>query len=67
MVNFIRPLLIECLGYTSWPLRSSKEIQPFIEDVTERTCSHSSLGCLGTVEHVAVSLDSVSRDMVTYL
>ena len=34
------------LGYTSWPLRSSKEISLFIEDVTERTCSHSSLGCL---------------------
>ena len=38
MANFIQPLPIECLGYTSWPLRSSKEIPPFIEDVTERTC-----------------------------
>ena len=46
MANFIRPLPIECLGYTSWPLRSSKEIPLFIENVTERTCSHSSLGCL---------------------
>ena len=46
MANFIRPLPTECLGYTSWPLRSSKEI-PLFEDVTERTCSHSSLGCLG--------------------
>ena len=32
MANFIRPLPIECLGYTSWPLRSSKEIPLFIED-----------------------------------
>ena len=47
MVNYIRPLPIERLGYTSWPLRSSKEIPLFVEDVTERTCSHSSLGCLG--------------------
>ena len=40
MANFIRPLPIECLGYTSWPLRSSKEIPLFnIKDVTERTCS----------------------------
>ena len=39
MANFIRPFPIECLGYTSWPLRSSKEIPLFIEDVTERTCS----------------------------
>ena len=46
MVNFIQPLPIECLSYTSWPLKSSKEIPPFIEDVTERTCSHSSLGCV---------------------
>ena len=47
MANFIRPLPIEFMGYTSWPLRSSKEIPPFIDDVTEHTCSHSSLGCLG--------------------
>ena len=38
--------LIKCLGNTSWPLRSSKEIPLFIEDVTERTCRHYSLGCL---------------------
>ena len=30
MVNFIRPLPIECLGYTSWPHRSSKEIPPLL-------------------------------------
>ena len=39
MANFIRPLQTECLGYTSWPLRSSKEIPLFIEDVTERVIS----------------------------
>ena len=47
MATFFRPLPIECLGYRSWPLRSRKEIPLFIEDVTELTCSHSSMGCLG--------------------
>ena len=47
MAYFIRPFtLIKCLGNTSWPRRSSKEIPLFIEDVTERTCGHYSLGCL---------------------
>ena len=40
MANSIRPFMpIKCFGNTSWPLRSSKEIPLFIEDVTERTGS----------------------------
>ena len=48
-------------------LTASKEIPLFTEDITERTCSHSSLGCLGIHSRICRGTESIRTQVNSYL